>query len=159
MPVDVTHEPSIEVAQCALNPGYTVDETNANAWFTAASVPGTFAANIHDPLFGPTEVTPTIATGLNDPCAQAAIQTEHGSSAVGHAATESAADAYASLVKDLFHPLEVSPRDVSRDLCVTEHMQETILGDESASSVCDPLPEMASAACPVDPSCPVDPFG
>ncbi|KAK7864733.1 hypothetical protein R5R35_013613 [Gryllus longicercus] len=144
MPVDVTHEPSIEVAQCALNPGYTVDETNANAWFTAASVPGTFAANIHDPLFGPTEVTPTIATGLNDPCAQAAIQTEHGSSAVGHAATESAADAYASLVKDL---------------CVTEHMQETILGDESASSVCDPLPEMASAACPVDPSCPVDPFG
>ncbi|KAK7864360.1 hypothetical protein R5R35_007925 [Gryllus longicercus] len=65
MSVDVTHEPSIEVAQCALNPGYTVDETNANAWFTAASVPGTFAANIHDPLFGPTEVTPTIATGLN----------------------------------------------------------------------------------------------
>ncbi|GLG96211.1 Protein of unknown function, partial [Gryllus bimaculatus] len=137
MSVDVTHEPSIEVAQCSLNPGYTVDETNANAWFTAASVSGTFAANIHDPSFGPTEVTPTIDTGVNDPYIQAAIQTENGSSAVKHAATASAADAYASLVKDP---------------CITEHMQEAILGDESTTSVCDPLPKMVSEACPVDPS-------
>ncbi|GLH04594.1 Protein of unknown function [Gryllus bimaculatus] len=45
-------------------------QTNASEWFTTASVPGTFAANIHD------------------------------SSAVEYAATASAADAYASLVKD-----------------------------------------------------------
>ncbi|KAK7863978.1 hypothetical protein R5R35_000087 [Gryllus longicercus] len=138
MSVDVTHEPSIEVAQCSLNPGYTVDETNANAWFTAASVSGTFAANIHDPLFGPTEVTPTIDTGVNDPCTQAAIPTENGSSAVKHAATANAADAYASLVKYLFHPCEVSPQvftDVSHDPCITEHVQEAILGDESATSI------------------------
>ncbi|GLH14275.1 Protein of unknown function, partial [Gryllus bimaculatus] len=54
--------------------------TNASEWFTTASVPGTFSANIHDP------------------CTQAAFQTEM-TSAVEHAATASAVNAYASLVK------------------------------------------------------------
>ncbi|GLH04786.1 Protein of unknown function [Gryllus bimaculatus] len=44
---------------------------------------------VADPLFGPSEVTPTIAMGVV------------GSSAVEHAATASATDAYSSLVKDL----------------------------------------------------------
>ncbi|GLG99254.1 Protein of unknown function, partial [Gryllus bimaculatus] len=61
--------------------------TNSAEWFTTASVHGTFAVNIHDPLFGQTEVTPTIAMSVID------------SSAVEHAATASAADAYTSLVK------------------------------------------------------------
>ncbi|KAK7872273.1 hypothetical protein R5R35_012120 [Gryllus longicercus] len=37
--------------------------------------------------------------GVIDPCTQAAFRTENGSSAVEHAATASAADAYSSLVK------------------------------------------------------------
>ncbi|GLH17001.1 Protein of unknown function, partial [Gryllus bimaculatus] len=44
-------------------------------------------AVIADPLFRPSEVTPTAATGVI------------GSSAVEHAATASAAGAYSSLVK------------------------------------------------------------
>ncbi|KAK7867702.1 hypothetical protein R5R35_004829 [Gryllus longicercus] len=40
-----------------------------------------------------------LAMGVIDPCTQAAFQTENGSSAVEHAATASAADAYSSLVK------------------------------------------------------------
>ncbi|KAK7867911.1 hypothetical protein R5R35_005266 [Gryllus longicercus] len=93
--------------------------------------------------------------GVIDPCTQAAFQTENGSSAVEHAATASAADAYSSLVKDLFHPCEVSPQvfmDVSHDPCTSGQLQEAILGDESAPSVCDPLPEMASEACILDPT-------
>ncbi|KAK7874030.1 hypothetical protein R5R35_004581 [Gryllus longicercus] len=59
--------------------------------------------------------------GVIDPCTQAAFQTENGSSAVEHAATASTADAYSSLVKDP---------------CTTGQVQEAILGDESAPSVC-----------------------
>ncbi|GLH12584.1 Protein of unknown function, partial [Gryllus bimaculatus] len=55
-----------------------------------------------------------------------------GSSAVEHAATASAADAYASLVKDP---------------CTSPHVQEAILGDESVTSEC----EMAEA-CILDPT-------
>ncbi|GLH14445.1 Protein of unknown function, partial [Gryllus bimaculatus] len=83
--------------------------TNASEWFTTASVPGTFAANIYD------------------------------SSAVEHAVTASAVDAYASPGKDLFDPCEVLPQvfmDVSHDPCTSEQVQEAILGDESANSVC-----------------------
>ncbi|GLH05667.1 Protein of unknown function [Gryllus bimaculatus] len=94
--------------QLVLNPGYTVD----------------------DPLFGPSEVTPTAAMGVIDPCTQAAFQTEmtlcavehavttsaaaayasfvKGSWAVHYADTSCAADAYASLVNDLLNPCEVS---------------------------------------------------
>ncbi|KAK7793279.1 hypothetical protein R5R35_006777 [Gryllus longicercus] len=93
--------------------------------------------------------------GVIDPCTQAAFQTENGSSAVEHASTASAADAYSSLVKDLFHPCEVSPQvfmDVSHDPCTSGQVQEAILGDESAPSVCDPLPEMASEACILGPT-------
>ncbi|KAK7863077.1 hypothetical protein R5R35_011000 [Gryllus longicercus] len=75
--------------------------------------------------------------GVIDPCTQTAFQTENGSSAVEHAATASAADAYSSLVKDP---------------CTSGQVQETILGDESASSVCDPLPETASETCILDPT-------
>ncbi|KAK7793379.1 hypothetical protein R5R35_007614 [Gryllus longicercus] len=100
---------------------FVFTETNASEWFTTASVPGTFAANIHDP------------------CTQVAFQAENDPSAVEHAATASAADVYASLVKDLFHPCEVSPQvfiDVSHDPCTSEQVQGAILGDESATSVC-----------------------
>ncbi|KAK7863076.1 hypothetical protein R5R35_011000 [Gryllus longicercus] len=93
--------------------------------------------------------------GVIDPCTQTAFQTENGSSAVEHAATASAADAYSSLVKDLFHPCDVSPQvfmNVSHDPCTSGQVQETILGDESASSVCDPLPETASETCILDPT-------
>ncbi|GLH17045.1 Protein of unknown function, partial [Gryllus bimaculatus] len=69
--------------------------------------------------------------GVIDSCTQAAFQTENGSSAVEHAATASAADAYSSLVKDLFHPCEVSPQ-----ILVLGMVQEAILGDESVPSVC-----------------------
>ncbi|KAK7794034.1 hypothetical protein R5R35_006932 [Gryllus longicercus] len=78
--------------------------------------------------------------GVIYPCTQAAFQTENGSSAVEHAATASAADAYSSLVKDLFHPCEVSPQVfmvVSHDPCTSGQVQEAILRDESAPSVCD----------------------
>ncbi|GLG94511.1 AAEL017480-PA [Gryllus bimaculatus] len=88
-----------------------------------------------DPLFGPSEVTPTRAMGVIDPCTQAASQTENGSIAAEHAATTSAAVAYSSLVKDT---------------CTSGQVQEAILRDESAPSVCDPLPEMASEACILD---------
>ncbi|GLH08195.1 Protein of unknown function, partial [Gryllus bimaculatus] len=74
-----------------------------------------------------------------DPCSQAAFQTENDSSAVEHAVTASAVDAYASPVKDLFDQCEVSPQvfmDVSHDPCTSEQVQEAILGDESATSVC-----------------------
>ncbi|KAK7793378.1 hypothetical protein R5R35_007614 [Gryllus longicercus] len=118
---------------------FVFTETNASEWFTTASVPGTFAANIHDSLFVQTEVTPIIAMGVIDPCTQVAFQAENDPSAVEHAATASAADVYASLVKDLFHPCEVSPQvfiDVSHDPCTSEQVQGAILGDESATSVC-----------------------
>ncbi|KAK7794036.1 hypothetical protein R5R35_006934 [Gryllus longicercus] len=93
--------------------------------------------------------------GVIDPCTQAAFQTENGSSVVEHAATASAADAYSSLVKDLYHPCEVSPQvvmDDSHDPCTTGQVQEAILGNESVPSVCDPLPEMVSEACILGPT-------
>ncbi|GLH04693.1 Protein of unknown function, partial [Gryllus bimaculatus] len=89
-------------------------------------------------LFGQTEVTPTIEMGVIEPCTQAAFQIENDSCAVEHAVSASAADAYASLVEDLFHPCEVSPQvfmDVSHDPCTSEQVQEAILGDESATSI------------------------
>ncbi|GLH05700.1 Protein of unknown function, partial [Gryllus bimaculatus] len=85
-----------------------------------------------------------------------------GSSAVEHAAAASTADAYSSLVKDeidfkfvsifrFFHPREVSSQvfmDVSHDPCISGQVQEAILGDKSAPSVC----ETASEACILDPT-------
>ncbi|GLH04718.1 Mitochondrial uncoupling protein 4C [Gryllus bimaculatus] len=68
-----------------------------------------------DHFFEPTEVTPTIALGVT------------GSWAVQYAATSCATDACASLVND---PCTAVPH-------------KAILEDESVTSVCDPIPEMA----------------
>ncbi|KAK7862528.1 hypothetical protein R5R35_008999 [Gryllus longicercus] len=42
--------------------------------------------------------------------------------------------------------------DISYDPCTSGQVLEVILGDESAPSVCDPFPEMASEACILDPT-------
>ncbi|GLH17029.1 Protein of unknown function [Gryllus bimaculatus] len=75
-----------------------------------------------------------------------------GSSAVEHVATASAADAYSILIFFTHVRCHQVFMDISHDPCTSGQVLEVILGDESAPSVSDPFPEMASEACLLDPT-------